>query len=192
MHLILTSSDFGNETSKKFIIDHLTKPIEQCKVLFFPNEKATKEMIQSDKYIHWMQSRGFIKENITIFDYTRPQHFANLALDCIHISGGNTFYTLERLRQCHADQLILDYITQGVTYIGGSAGTHLLTKNLKHLIPFDKDVPDHFDFDGLGLFDGILFCHYSDARKVYCEKALNQSPYPVYKLTDEEGIVISY
>lgn len=40
MKLILSSCDFRNEKSKKTIIDNLSKPIEQCKLLFFPNEKA--------------------------------------------------------------------------------------------------------------------------------------------------------
>lgn len=51
MKLILSSCDFRNDSAKKIIIDNLSKPIEQCKVLFFPNEKATYEAIHSEKYI---------------------------------------------------------------------------------------------------------------------------------------------
>lgn len=192
MHLILTSSDFGNPKSKKCILENLKKPIEQCKVLFFPNEKATQEMIESEKYYNWMQERGFKRENTYIFDYYNPQKFTTLQIDCIHVSGGSACQTLDRIRRCNADKTITNYINQGVTYIGGSAGTHIVTKNLKHVLPFEQSVPVLFDFNGLNFFDGIIFCHYSNDRKNYYEKALEENLYKVYKLTDEEVIVISY
>nr|WP_307993182.1 Type 1 glutamine amidotransferase-like domain-containing protein [uncultured Niameybacter sp.] len=145
MHLILTSCDFGNEKSKKCIIKNLKKPIEQCKVLFFPNEKATQEMIQSEKYYQWMQECGFEKENVYIFDYYNPKKFINLQIDCLHISGGSACQTLDRIRSCNADKIITNYINQGVTYIGGSAGTHIATKNIMHVLPFEQSISPLFD-----------------------------------------------
>ena len=50
MKLILSSCDFRNEKSKKTILNNLGKPIDQCKLLFIPNEKATQEAIHSEKY----------------------------------------------------------------------------------------------------------------------------------------------
>lgn len=46
------------------------------------------------------------------------------------------------------------------------------------------------DFDALGLFDGILFCHYSEARRPYYEKAVAEGRYAVHALTDDDTIVI--
>ena len=40
MKLILSSRDFLNDNSRKVIMDNLPKKIEECKVLFIPNEKA--------------------------------------------------------------------------------------------------------------------------------------------------------
>ena len=91
MKLILSSCDFRNEKSKKTIIDNLSKPIDQCKLLFIPNEKATHEAIHSEKYFLRMQELGFTKDNIAVFDYYNEQQFINLDLDIIYISGGNTF-----------------------------------------------------------------------------------------------------
>lgn len=79
----------------------------------------------------------------------------------------------------------------GVTYIGGSAGTHIATKNLEHVLEFDGKDLEVTDLKGLGLFDGIIFCHYSDERKMYYEKALAKGNYNVYTLTDDESIVIN-
>lgn len=114
-----------------------------------------------------------------------------MKLDCIHISDSNTFQTLDRIRNCNADKIITDYVNRGITYIGGSAGTHIVTKNIEHTLPFEEAVPQTFDFNGLGFFNGIIFCHYSNERKIYYEKALEEDKYRVYKLTDEECIVVS-
>ena len=136
-----------------------------------------------------MTARGFSRENISIFDYSTPEHFSDLPLDCIHISGGNTFRMLERLRNSHADALITDYVRRGVTYIGGSAGAHLVTKDIRHVLAFEPNPTGIRDFRGLALFEGILFCHFSDARRPFYEQAISAGTKNVYTLTDEESIV---
>lgn len=191
MHLILSSCDFGNVKSRECILSNLKKHISQCKVLFFPNEKATRDMILSEKYYHWMTTRGFLRENTYIFDYWNPGSFAELPIDCIHISGGNTFQMLERIRNCHADALITNYAERGVTYIGGSAGAHLVTKDIRHVLAFEPAPANFSDYRGLGLFDGTLFCHFSDARNPFYEAAIAGGRQNVYPLTDEESLVIA-
>ena len=47
--IILSSCDFRNGESAKCIYDNLPHLIGQCKVLYFPNEKATEEAIKSKK-----------------------------------------------------------------------------------------------------------------------------------------------
>ena len=89
MKLILSSCDFRNDNAKKTIIDNLNKPIDQCKLLFIPNEKATYEVIHSEKYFLRMQEFGFTRDNIAVFDYYDAQRFINLNLDVIYISGGD-------------------------------------------------------------------------------------------------------
>ena len=51
MKMILSSCDFINAKSKKTILNNINKRLDACKVLFIPNEKATKEKINSNKYI---------------------------------------------------------------------------------------------------------------------------------------------
>lgn len=191
MHLILSSCDFGNPNSRNCILKNLKKPVEECKVLFFPNEKATPQMIKNQKYYDYMISRGFSRENVHIFDYNHPSEFNNLDIDCIHISGGNTFATLERIKNSKADKMIIEYVRNGATYIGGSAGAHIASKNIEHLLPIDGNQTKIQNFDGLGLFDGILICHYSEERKKYYEEIIKTSKYHIYTLTDDESIVIN-
>lgn len=190
MHLILTSRDFLNDNSKSCIISNLKTSLEKCKVLFVPNEKATFEKIQSEKYYNRVEVHGFQRQNIYVFDYYHPGNYTDLDIDAIYISGGNTFLHLDRLKKCGFDKAIINYVNRGVTYIGGSAGTHIITKNIEHVLQFDDNATGITDFTGLGLFDGIIFCHYTDERKKYYEKAVSEGKYKVYALTDNDSIVI--
>ena len=63
MKLILSSCDFGNPTSARFISNNLCKPITDCRVLYFPNEKVTPEKIKSGKYEARVAVFGFQKKN---------------------------------------------------------------------------------------------------------------------------------
>ncbi len=191
MKLILSSCDFRNEKARETIIDNLDKPIEQCKLLFIPNEKATVQAIRGEMYYLRMQEFGFVRENILVFDYLNAKQFLNLDIDIIYISGGNTFKTLQRIRDCGFDKEIINYIKSGIVYIGGSAGAHIVSKNIKHVANFDS-VPDGYtNFNGLGLFDGILVCHYTSDRKPLYDKLQADGKYKVYALTDDDSLVIN-
>lgn len=191
MKLILSSCDFRNDNAKKTIIDNLSKPIDQCKLLFIPNEKATYEAIHSEKYFLRMQEFGFTRDNIAVFDYYDAQQFINLDLDIIYISGGNTFATLKRIKDCGFDKEIIRYVKSGVLYIGGSAGAHIATQSIEHIAAFDS-IPDGMnEFKGLGLFDGILICHYTAERKRLLDDLISNSKYKVYALSDDDSLVIN-
>lgn len=190
MKLILSSCDFKNEKSKRTILDNLSKPIDQCKLLFIPNEKATYETIHSEKYFLRMQEFGFARDNIAVFDYYNEQYFIDLDLDVIYISGGNTFATLKRIKDCGFDKEIIRYVRSGVLYIGGSAGAHVATQSVAHIAAFDPIPDDMTDFKGLGLFDGILLCHYNEERKALYDKLKAKGKYKVYALRDEDSLVV--
>lgn len=191
MKLILSSFDFRNDNAKKKIIDNLNKTIDKCKLLFIPNEKATYETIHSEKYFLRMQEFGFARDNIAVFDYYNAQQFIDLDLDVIYISGGNAFATLKRIKDCGFDKQIIRYVKSGVIYIGGSAGAHIATQNIEHIAAFDS-IPDGMnDFNGLGLFDGILICHYTEERKAQYDKLKAEGKYKVYALKDDESLVVN-
>ncbi len=189
MKLILSSCDFRNDNARKVIIENINMPVSDCRILFIPNEKATYQSIHSDKYYDRMKEFGFSPEHTYIFDYYHPEAFVDLKIDVLYISGGNTFETLNRLRNCGFVNKIIDYVKQGVIYIGGSAGAHIASINIEHVAGFDS-IPDGMtDFTGLGLFDGILICHYTEERKFLFEQLSAKSKYPVYALCDNDSII---
>ena len=191
MKLILSSCDFRNERSQNVILTNLPKPIGECRLLFIPNEKATAEAIQSEKFYRRMQEFGFARENTIVFDYYNPSPYFGLDIDVLYISGGNTLKTLDRIRKSGFDKEIVRYIQSGVTYIGGSAGAHIVTQDVSHVTRYDEAPEDMTDFSGLGLFDGILICHFTPERQVHYEQLLQKSQYKVYTLSDEDSIVIT-
>ena len=190
MKLILSSCDFGNPTSARFIIDNLYKPISDCKVLHFPNEKVTPEKIKSGKYEARVAAFGFQKKNIYVANYFEPSQFFNLDIDMIYISGGNTFGTLKLIRDSGFDKAIVDYVQKGVIYIGGSAGAHIATADISHVAKYDKDTFGLTDFSGLGLYKGILLCHYTEDRKADFDALNSLGKYRVISLSDDQSIVI--
>lgn len=191
MKLILSSCDFRNERSRQAIIDNLDKPIDRCRLLFIPNEKATYEAIHSEKYYLRMQEFGFVRENLKIFDYCNIQQFTGLDLDVIYISGGNTFETLKRIKDCGFDREIIRYVKSGVIYIGGSAGAHIASQNIEHIAAFDSIPGGMNDFNGLGLLDGVLICHYTMERKELYDILISENKYKVYALSNDDSLIIN-
>ena len=190
MKLILSSCDFGNPTSARFILDNLCKPISECKVLYFPNEKVTPEKIKSGKYEARVAAFGFQKKNIHVANYFDPTPFLNLDIDVIYISGGNTFGTMKLIRDSGFDQAIMDYVHRGVIYIGGSAGAHIATADLSHVAKYDQETFGLADFSGLGLYQGILVCHYTEDRKSDFDALNSLGKYDVIPINDEQSVLI--
>ena len=188
--IILSSCDFRNIESKKGIYDNLPAPIQQCKVLYFPNEKATEDAIKSQKFHSRLSEFGFEKNNIYVYNYFSPAEFnMNNHVDIIYISGGNTFGTLKRIQESKADKIIFYYLSRGATYIGGSAGAHIASRSIQHVSKYDIETFGLTNYSGLNLFDGILICHYTESRKEDYKTLIEQGEKNVIKLRDQDFII---
>ncbi|MBE6687978.1 MAG: hypothetical protein E7588_01730 [Ruminococcaceae bacterium] len=190
MKLILSSCDFHNEFSRKCIIDNLDKKIDSIRILFIPNERASKKAIRSEKYYLRLQEFGFLHENIYIFDYYAPENFYGLDIDVIYISGGNTFQTFDRIKKRGFDTEIVRYVKNGVTYIGGSAGAHIASLNIEHVLKYDCNTAQMNDFTALGLFSGIFVCHYTEERSLHYAELKARGEYAVYALSNDDSVVV--
>lgn len=189
--LLLSSMDFSNENSKRIILENLPKDIRECRILYFPNENFDRRNIENRSYRDRLKKVGFAKNNIYVFDYDNPDSLGEPELDCIYIGGGNTFKTLQKIREANADKLIINYVkNKNATFIGGSAGAHIASMNIEHVRNFDEMPYDFSDFSGLGLFDGILICHYSYLRYPYAKAARDEGKFSVCTITDDECLVI--
>ena len=82
--------------------------------------------------------------------------------DCIFVCGGSTFYLIQELKRKDADKLIVSHIKQGKLYMGTSAGSILLQKNIITDEAEDfTHAPDlNGDTSGLGIVDEYMYVHY--------------------------------
>ena len=190
MKLILSSCDFKNEKSKKFILNNIPKPLNEIKVLFMPDDCASKKEILSNKFFDRLVSYGFKRENITVLNYYDADSFKNLDIDMLYLSGGNTFSVLHRIRKHGFQTAMIDYIKNGVIYVGGSAGAHIVSANLEHVLKYDQNTAKITDFSGLNLFDGILVCHFTNERQAHFEALMAESKYKVVALSNDESLLI--
>ena len=188
--LILSSRDFRHPDSARCIVDHLPCRLADCRVLFFPNEKATSSRIANGVYQRRLTEFGFSTGNIQVFDYFSPISAVSSPIDAIYISGGNTFGMMKLIRESGADQLIPALVRQGALYIGGSAGAHIASSSIAHVQTYDENKSGLTDFSGLGLFQGILFCHYTSERYADYFHLRQTSAFPVTCLTDAESLVL--
>ena len=191
MHLILSSCDFSSPAVRSAIMNELPKPAGECTVLFFPSEKASNKDVKSAKFKKWLEGYGFTRANVTVFNKNTPERYFGLHFDVVYVGGGNTFSMLQTMRDTGFDKEIIRLVKSGALYIGGSAGAHIASANVEHVQVFDRNEAGLTDFDALGLFDGILFCHFCEERKPYYEKAKAEGRYNAFTLTDDEYIIIN-
>lgn len=83
--------------------------------------------------------------------------------DYIYISGGNTFFLLQELKRTGSDEIIKSLVEKGKHYIGESAGTIILSKNIEYIKSMD-DYQNTIlnDLSGLSLLDFYPLPHFGN------------------------------
>ncbi len=92
--------------------------------------------------------------------------------DIVFVAGGNTFYLLQELRRSGADGLIAEAIAAGKPYVGSSAGSIVLARDIGYVRRMDSPAkaPSLTDYSGLGIVDFYPLPHFGNAPfKKACE-----------------------
>lgn len=117
-------------------------------------------------------------------------------VDILFVSGGNTFYLLEKTRESGFDQVVKNHVAHGKWYIGSSAGSVLVGENIEpvKLIDDPSKATHLTTFEGLKLIDRIILPHFGNEK--YQEKIqqilvhfahLKNS---IITLTDDQAVMI--
>ena len=154
---------------------------------------ALDEINAADKAA--LQKHGFIVEELEISGapYDAIEESITNA-DCIFVCGGSTFLLLQELRRKGADKLIARHIENGKLYMGTSAGSIIVQKDIvADGVDDPKFAPElNGDFTALGFIDFYLYVHYGShywgdddeyIRKYY--SGLNYK-----KLTDKQAVTV--
>lgn len=93
--------------------------------------------------------------------------------DYIYVSGGNTFFLLEQLKRTGADIIINEQINKGKLYIGESAGSVIVSPNIKYIEIMDsRESTSLQDDEALAQIDFYPVPHYGDFPFEECTKEI--------------------
>lgn len=83
--------------------------------------------------------------------------------DCVFVEGGNTFYILQELKRSGADKMILDHIQNNKLYIGVSAGSMVISRNIEYVTHMDDPtcaLELKGEYSSLGAINFCIVPHY--------------------------------
>ncbi|MDR1533396.1 MAG: Type 1 glutamine amidotransferase-like domain-containing protein [Clostridiales bacterium] len=134
------------------------------KVIFIPTASLTEKVtfyVGTDKIA--LEKLGMAVEELEISTAPKDEISRKISgADYVFISGGNTFFLLQELRRTETDKLIVEHIQKGKLYIGASAGSMILSKNIEYVKYMDNpaDAPDCNDnFTALSVVDFSIVPH---------------------------------
>jgi dipeptidase E len=117
-------------------------------------------------------------------------------VDVVFVSGGNSYYLLEKVNESGFGEIIKELISKGVVYIGSSAGSVITCPTIAMVEDLDdiKDAPGLKSFKGLNLVDFLIFVHYGqeDCKKEYetINKNWVNKGYEIKYLTNSQALVV--
>lgn len=115
--------------------------------------------------------------------------------DYIYVTGGNSFFLLQELKQSGADQMIIEEIQKGKLYIGESAGAIVLSNTIEYIKKMDSPLraPNLTSFSGLNVVDFYTVPHYNEIPFSKITKDIEaqyQEQLNLYCINNSEGIIV--
>jgi len=187
--IILTSHGLTTPIGKKLIGKELSNENLKSKRIFLFHEPHyfIEEML-----INACLSLGFQRENILLSGQQKREEDI-LKSDYIYCTEGNTFEIMSLLRERKLVPLFKKAFKNGVVYIGASAGAIIAGESIEEAKFFDKNFTEMVNFEGLCLFDGIVFPHLTqmEFEEFLRDNAhLKEKYQKIYSIGDEECIIL--
>ena len=198
-NIFVTSGGFN--TVNNYVSDEnieLFKNIANGKKVLIIANAAPSE---SGNYI----ARENVKENflnvgaikVDIVDLNKDNINIMLNYDIIYGLGGNVTYLIELNRETSFKETLIKFLEKGI-YIGESAGSMILSKDLKYIYDIKKGTKPKYDvkldsYAGLGLIDIYIFPHFQREREIMHKKTIDYETNNNTKITRlNDGEIIKY
>jgi dipeptidase E len=149
------------------------------KVVFIPTASVPEKVtfyVGADKKA--LEKLGLIIDELEVSTASQDEIANKISsADYIFVEGGNTFFLLQELKRTGADKLITEHINNGKPYIGASAGSMIVSKDIEYVKYMDNPaVAEQLnnDFTALSIIDFCIVPHFTNFPfKKAAEKIVN-------------------
>ncbi|MCX6732665.1 MAG: Type 1 glutamine amidotransferase-like domain-containing protein [Candidatus Roizmanbacteria bacterium] len=149
------------------LLPFLPKKPSELRLAFIPTAAdpyKIKPWFYGDKMK--LKLMGFKMIDVDIKNKTKEQLTTDLKdIDVIFVSGGNTYYLLEKAQESGFLEIVNTLIEKGVIYVGSSAGSALACKTIEYIEDFDdKSITSLHSFNGFGSSNKLIMPHYGEQK----------------------------
>jgi dipeptidase E len=112
--------------------------------------------------------------------------------DMVFVTGGNTFYLLEKVRDSGFDVAIRRFLDRGGIYVGASAGSLIAGLNIESSgwqHP-ERNTDNLKDLTAMKLVPFVISAHTDDKNIDLIRRCASKVSYPVVALTDKQAILV--
>lgn len=195
-NIILTSNGFIDSSPRSKKIDELFEKIaKDKKVMILGNATLGGSNASQRELV----KRNFEKvgaKQVDIIDIEKSNEKYILEYEVVYVIGGDPRYLLNLVATTEVKEILKQFLKSGGIYIGESAGSMILGKNLKWVWEVKKGTKTKYDvepesYEGLGFTDYNIFPHWNSTKEETRQKALEHSV-KITPLNDGEFIEIEY
>lgn len=163
MKKILLTSYLGGIESQ-FVEYSLVNKITDKEILYIPTAGNVEEYTgYIDDGIEMLENLGYKLKMLDISNESETKCYREISeARVIWVSGGNTFYLLQEIKNKNLVSVLKKQINDGCLYIGESAGAIILSKNIEYCKAMDSVflAPSLNDYIGLDEIDFYPLPHY--------------------------------
>ena len=169
------------------------------KVVFIPTASNIEKVtfyVDADKKT--LEKLGLIIDELDISNTSYDEISTKISCaDYVFVEGGNTFFLLQELRKSGADNLIIEHINKGKIYIGASAGSMILSKDIEYVKYMDNPnaAPDlNGNFTALSVVDFCIIPHFTNFPfKKSAEKIVKEysSKLDLRAISNNQAIIVN-
>jgi dipeptidase E len=176
-------------------IDHfLPKKITDCKIAYIITaSKKVDDVSYIERHRQKMDELNFSYSVVDIADKNEDELKKALdGHDIIMVEGGNTFYLLKAVRESGFDNVIKEFIDNGVVYVGSSAGSYIACPSIIMATWSTRgfDRCGIIEYSAMNLVPFLIKAHYMPENFETLKEKATGLLYPLHVLSDEQAILV--
>lgn len=164
------------------------------KIAYIPSQSDPERKYFNEK-VEWYKQFGIT--DLLYFDidkeYDEEKKDDLLACNGIFLSGGDTYYFLNNLKNRNFLPLLRDYVEKGGVLIGVSAGSIIMSETIDITTLHDENTTNLKDYSSLGLVNFDFFPHLNWNKDKYLKDVVEYSKTSksvIYACNDGDGIIV--